>query len=87
MTVQLTEQQWSDIMREPEVPASVSDPSQNSTFVLVRAETYERFKSFFEDDSVTEQERLTQLQQFGRRAGWEDPAMNVYEDLDPRRPS
>ena len=34
---------------------------------------------------VTEQERLFHLQQFGRRAGWDDPEMDVYDLLDPRR--
>ena len=47
-------------------------------------EDNEHLKSLFEDDPVTEQERLFHLQQFGRRAGWDDPAMDVYDDLDPR---
>jgi hypothetical protein len=34
-----------------------------------------------------EQERLFHLQQFGKRAGWDDPEMDVYDDLDPRRKS
>lgn len=54
------------------------------TFVLIRSEVYERLKALFEDDPVTEQERRNQLQQFGKRAGWDDPAMDVYDDLDPR---
>jgi hypothetical protein len=36
---------------------------------------------------VTEQERLFHLQQFGKRAGWDDPEMDVYDELDPRRES
>ena len=55
--------------------------------MLVRAEVYERFKSLFEEDPVTEQERLFQLQQFGKRAGWDDPEMDIYDELDPRRKS
>ena len=38
----------------------------------------------FEEDSVTEKERLFQLEQFGKLAGWDDPAMDMYDDLDPR---
>lgn len=86
MPIQLTEEQWANI-RGDEAPVRVSDPAQNASFVLVRAEVYERFKSLFEEDPVTEQERLFQLEQFGRRAGWDDPAMDVYADLDPRRKS
>ena len=70
MTIQLTEEQWASV-RAGEIP--------------VRADVYERFKSLFEEDPVTEQERLFQLQQFGKRAGWDDPEMDVYDDLDPRR--
>ncbi len=87
MSIRLTEEQWANIVQGKEVPVRVSDPAENATFVLVRAEVYERFKSLFEEDPVTEQERLFQLQQFGKRAGWHDPEMDVYDDLDPRRKS
>ena len=85
MTIQLTDQQWADAQESPETPVRVSDPSRHAEFVLVRAEVYERFKSLFEEDPLTEQERIAHLEQFGRRAGWDDPEMNVYDDLDPRR--
>ena len=87
MTIQLTTEQWADLQQGSEAPPRVSDPSQTATFVLVRADVYERFKSLFEDDPVTDQERTFHLQQFGKRAGWDDPAMDVYDDLDPRRKS
>jgi hypothetical protein len=83
MTIQLTDEQWAN-MQGNELPVRVSDPSRKATFVLVRADVYERFKSLFEDDPATEQERLFQLQKFGKRAGWDDPEMDVYDDLDPR---
>jgi hypothetical protein len=85
MTIQLTDSQWFDISQGQETPVRVCDPSHNANFVLVRAEVYERFKSLFEDDPVTEQERLFHLEQFAKRAGWNDPEMDIYDDLDPRR--
>ena len=84
MSIRLTEEQWANVLGGNEVPVRVSDPRQSASFVLVRADVYDRFKSLFEEDPVTEQERLFQLQQFGKRAGWDDPAMDVYDDLDPR---
>ena len=33
------------------------------------------------------EKRLFQLRQFGKRAGWDDPEMDIYDDLDPRRKS
>jgi hypothetical protein len=86
MTIQLTEDQWANIQGD-ELPVRVSDPAQRAAFVLVRADVYERFKSLFEDDLATEQEREFQLQQFGKRAGWDDPEMDIYDELDPRRKS
>ena len=86
MTIQLTEEQWASMQRD-DLPVRVSDPARTRTFVLVRAEVYERFKSLFEEDPVTQQERLFQLQQFGKRAGWDDPEMDIYDQLDPRHKS
>jgi hypothetical protein len=85
MAICLTQEQWASVVEGNEVPVRVSDPAQSTTFVLVRAEVYDRLKSLFEDDPVAEQERLFQLQQFGKRAGWDDPEMNLYDELDPRR--
>lgn len=87
MPIRLTEAQWANVVQGNEVPVRVSDPAQMATFVLVQAEVYERFKSLFEEDPMTEQERRFQIEQFGKRAGWDDPEMDVYDDLDPRRKS
>ncbi len=84
MAIRLTEEQWAAVVHGSESPVRVIDPVENAVFVLVSANGYERFKSLFEEDPVTEQERLFQLRQFGKRAGWDDPAMDVYDDLDPR---
>lgn len=85
MAIHLTEQQWAEIALEGEQPVRVSDPGRQANFVLLKAEVYERFRSLFEEDPVTREERLSHLQQFGRRAGWDDPEMDVYGDLDPRQ--
>ena len=87
MTIHLTEAQWADVTQGNEVSVRVCDPAQSASFVLVKADVYERFRSVFEEDPVTEQERLFHLQQFGKRAGWDDPEMDIYDDLDPRRKS
>jgi hypothetical protein len=87
MGIRLTEDQWANVVHSSEVPVRVGDPAESAVFVLVSADVYERFKSLFEEDPITQQERLFQLQQFGNRAGWDDPGMDVYDDLDPRRKS
>lgn len=87
MTIHLTDEQWADVQKSDEFPVRVECQGQGAEFVLLRAQVYERFKALFEEVPVTEQERLFQLQQFGRRAGWDDPEMDVYDELDPRRGS
>jgi hypothetical protein len=85
MPIRLTEEQWAEVQKGTDVPPRVNDPTETTAFVLLKAEAYERFKSLFDEDPVTEQERRYQLEQFGKRAGWDDPQMDVYDDLDPRR--
>lgn len=87
MPIQLTGEQWDSVAQDAESPVRVIGPAENSSFVLIPADVYERFKSLFEADPVSASERQYHLQQFGRRAGWDDPAMDVYDDLDPRRKS
>lgn len=83
--IQLTPEQWAAVKAESQAPVRVSDPPCTVAYVLVEAEIYERLRTLFEEAPVTESGREYHLQQFGRRAGWDDPAMNIYEDLDPRR--
>lgn len=78
MSVTLTNAQWAALQGHS--PLEITDPSRETTFVPVRADIYERFKSLFEEDPVTERERMFHLQQFGRRAGWDDPEMDVYDE-------
>ena len=87
MTIHLTPEQWHSVQEGLGSPVSVRDPSDTEAFVLLRADVYERFRALFEDVPMTDQERKQQLQQFGKRAGWDDPEMDIYNDLDPRRPS
>src|SRR5438128_10334811 len=63
---------------EPDAPR-ITDPRTQSEYALVPAERYERFKAFFEDDPLTDEERQALLRDFGRRAGWDDPAMDAYD--------
>ncbi|HEV3344014.1 MAG TPA: hypothetical protein VG125_26810 [Pirellulales bacterium] len=85
MTIHLTDTQWAEVRQEKETPVRITDPEETATFVLLSVEVYERFRSLFETDPITDEERRFQLQQFGKRAGWDDPTMDVYDDRDPRR--
>ena len=49
---------------------------------------YDQLHGLLSDDTpLTPDERRAVLLQAGLRAGWDDPEMDVYNDLDPRRQS
>lgn len=66
-------------------PVEITDGDEH--YVLVRAEVFERFKELFEAGQLAAEERAGLLHDAGKRAGWDDPEMDVYNDLDPRQGS
>lgn len=84
--IELTLEQWQAVSREKDTPLRVVDPVTHATYVLVREEVYDRVRRLFDEDEDTQFARdLTPhvLEIFGPE-GWDDPAMDVYNDLDPR---
>ena len=61
--IELTEEQRREL-GTPD-PVRVRDPETNETYVLVREDAYRKMREVI--DGVT------------RRAGWDDPALDVYE--------
>ena len=72
-----------------EEPVRLVDPETNVEYVVVPVETFERMRKgiYYDDSPITEEEQTALLIEFGLRAGWDDPEMDVYNDLDPRRKS
>lgn len=62
------------------------DPDTNAEYIVLPAEKFTQIQTVFYNDSpLTPEERRTLLIQAGLRAGWNDPDMDVYNELDPRR--
>ena len=70
-----------------EEPVRLVDPETNAEYVVVPVETFERMRKgvYYDDGPLTEEERRYLLIQAGLRAGWDDPEMDVYNDMVPRR--
>ena len=70
-----------------ENPVRLIDPETNVEYVVLPAETFEQMRNgvYYDDGPITEEERRYLLIQAGLRAGWDDPEMDIYNDLDPRR--
>ena len=65
------------------------DPETNVEYVVLPVETFERMRKgvYYDDSPITEEEQTALLIEFGKRAGWDDPDMDIYNDLAPREES
>ena len=59
----------------------------DGAYVVVKASAYERLWSVLETGPLSIEEQKALIAHIGRRVGWEDPRMDVYNALDPRRNS
>ncbi len=67
-------------------PVRLTDPETNNEYVLLPADLYDQIRELFYDHStLTQDEKRALMLQAGLRVGWDDPEMDVYNDLDPRR--
>jgi hypothetical protein len=80
--IELTQEQRREL--DAPGPAQARDPLTNETYVLVRADVYERLKGLLQGDTFAADAYPQVMEVFGRD-GWNDPSMDIYDDLDPRR--
>jgi hypothetical protein len=67
-------------------PLRLTDPDTHAEYVLLQADMYDQLHGLSDHAiSLTPDERRAVLIQAGLRAGWDDPEMDIYNDLDPRR--
>jgi hypothetical protein len=85
MLAELTPEQAQALRDNGQRPTPVIDPATQERYVLIPQDRYDRLRSLLEDEPITrtEQERL--LQDFGKRAGWNDSDMNGYDRYDELR--
>jgi hypothetical protein len=67
-------------------PLRLTDPETHAEYVLLQADMYDQLHGLLDHETpLTPDERRAVLIQAGLRARWDDPEMDVYNDLDPRR--
>jgi hypothetical protein len=67
-------------------PVRLTDPETHAEYVLLQADMYDQLHGLLDHEtSLTPDERRAVFIQAGVRAGWDDPEMDIYNDLDPRR--
>lgn len=84
--IELTPEQRQAVSRQSGSPPRAIDPDTQTGYVLIRQETYDRMKALFleEQDAESLSGLYPHVMEVFGRDGWDDPAMNVYDELDPR---
>jgi hypothetical protein len=82
--IELTQEQRKELTN-PE-PIAI-DPETKNTYVLVRAEVYQRLRGALYDDlDFGIREAYPLMDEMAAKAGWDDPAMDIYKDFAPKQP-
>ena len=67
-------------------PLRLTDPETHAEYVLLQADMYDQLHELlYNETPLTPNERRAVLIQAGLRERWDDPEMDVYNELDPRR--
>lgn len=81
----LTKDQQQAVRNAGRSPVRVNNPETHSEYVIVPAEVFDQLIERDNQPTLTRAEQLGLLAAAGRRAGWDDPEMDVYDELDPRK--
>ncbi len=69
-------------------PVRLADPETNAEYGVLSAEVFKQMQGlFYADNPLTKDEQRNLLIKAGPRAGWDDPEMDIYNDLAPRSKS
>ena len=87
--IELTREQRQAVAQQGEIPPRAVDPDTHTTYVLIREEVYAQVKALLGHESSDRflHDMYPHVMEVFGRTGWDDPAMDIYNDLDPRRPS
>ncbi len=83
--ITLTEELQQAVQEANEQPIRLVDPNTNLEYVVLPAEVLDKVQHVFYDaNPLTIEEQRALLVQVGLSVGWDDPEMDVYNELAPR---
>ena len=73
--IELTKEQRTSLQERRDEPPQVRDPESDTTYVLLKKETFDRIKNLLDENNAADQWTA-----FLAAAGdeWDDPALDVY---------
>jgi hypothetical protein len=86
--IELTVEQRHAVRQQNEFPLRALDPATQTTYVMIREETYNRVRTLFaeEDGNQFVNEMYPHAMEAIGKDGWDDPAINGYDEKAPRLP-
>jgi len=81
----LTPEQQGALDAQPNVPLRVIDPRNQAVYVLLGEAEYEKVRALFEAGDYDISQTYPAQMESAMRAGWDDPAMDAYNDYDANR--
>ena len=66
------------IAQAGDAPVSLIDPETETAYILVRADVFEQMRARCEDFDVRDFYPI--MNEVAAREGWNDPAMDIYDD-------
>jgi hypothetical protein len=85
MTTKLTDDLRQALEQEGSNPVYLVDATTNANYVIMRADQYEKVKALFEEEEFNPRELYPLVERSLLKAGWDDPAMDEYNDYDTHR--
>ena len=85
MNMPLTEPMQQALDERPGQPLWMVDPRTQTAYVLLHADLYDRVQTLVEEADLSPEEKLFLLAESGRRAGWDAPEMDAYDNYDESR--
>lgn len=85
MTPKLSNEQRQAIDERHGEPVYVIDSVTQEQWVLVPARTFQKIRNLLGEDAADIQETYAAQDQLTAAEGWEDPAMDDYNDYDANR--
>ena len=86
MTPKLTSDQRQAIEETGVKPVYLIDADTNTSYVLLRADQFEKVKSLVGDEAELDPRTTYSAIDETFREGWDDPAMDIYDNYDAHRP-
>ncbi|MEP3479751.1 MAG: hypothetical protein ABJZ55_10925 [Fuerstiella sp.] len=64
-------------------PLQVVSADEQTQYVIISNEQFNLYRSLFDQDGLSVQEQKAILARNGRKAGWDDPEMDAYDNSCP----